>query len=252
MDPLEKFEATGSGQFPNHEEMTDLQGANPAQAAPLFRLEQLRYQAILDIPSLEIQPGVTVLLGVSGSGKTTLLRLLNKSISPTAGTIWYNQTDLKQVPSVLHRRTVLMLSQQAALFPGTLADNLAIGFQFQERPMPAIEAMQQMLVHVQLKKDLAEPVQNLSGGERQRLALARVFLLDPAVYLLDEPSSALDDATAETVIGLVVEQARATGRSIVMVTHSKTVARQFADATIVIKDGRVFSPDQGASGGINR
>jgi putative ABC transport system ATP-binding protein len=207
----------------------------------LFKLEGVRYQSILDIPALQINPGVTVLLGASGSGKTTLLKLLNKSISPSDGSIWYNGSDLKRAPSVQHRRQVLMLSQQAAMFPGTIEDNLAIGFQFQERAAPDEDTMKQMLVKVQLKKELIEPVLNLSGGEKQRLALARVFLLDPAVYLLDEPSSALDDDTAEAVIGLVVEQARATGRTIVMVTHSKVVASKFADETTVLKDGRMVS-----------
>jgi putative ABC transport system ATP-binding protein len=99
----------------------------------LFYLEGVRYQSILDITSLQINPGVTVLLGASGSGKTTFLKLLNKSISPTGGSILYTGSDLKKVPSVAHRRQVLMLSQQAAMFPGTIEDNLAIGFQFQER-----------------------------------------------------------------------------------------------------------------------
>lgn len=205
----------------------------------LFYLEGVRYQSILDIPALQINPGITVLLGASGSGKTTLLKLLNKSISPTSGSILYTGSDLKKTPSVSHRRQVLMLSQQAAMFPGTIEDNLAIAFQFQERTAPDAEMMQRMLAQVQLKKELSEPVLNLSGGEKQRLALARVFLLDPAVFLLDEPSSALDDDTADAVIGLVVEQARATGRSIVMVTHSKAVASKFADETILLKDGQV-------------
>jgi putative ABC transport system ATP-binding protein len=205
----------------------------------LFYLEGVRYQSILDIPALQINPGITVLLGASGSGKTTLLKLLNKSISPTSGSILYTGSDLKKTPSVYHRRQVLMLSQQAAMFPGTIEDNLAIAFQFQERTAPDAEMMQRMLAQVQLKKELSEPVLNLSGGEKQRLALARVFLLDPAVFLLDEPSSALDDDTADAVIGLVVEQARATGRSIVMVTHSKAVASKFADETILLKDGQV-------------
>lgn len=206
----------------------------------MFDLQKIQYLSILDIPELQIQPGVTVLLGASGSGKTTLLRLLNKSISPTAGHVLYHGTDIQSVPSVQHRREVLMLSQQSILFPGTIQDNLAIGFQFQDRSVPSIATMQQMLDRVHLPKALSEPASVLSGGEKQRLALARVFLLDPAVYLLDEPSSALDDETAGIVIGLVVEQARTTGRSIVMVTHSKTVAHQFADETVRLKDGQVI------------
>ena len=204
----------------------------------MFEIQHLKYEEVLDIPQLSIGEGVTVIVGASGSGKTTLLRLLNKSISPTAGHIYYKGTALSQLSSVKLRREVLMLSQQPAIFKGDLRHNLEIGFKFQQRPLPAEAEMLNMLERVHLDKALDTPVNRLSGGEKQRLALGRVFLLKPEVYLLDEPSSALDDATEESVISLAVEQARKGGQSIVMVTHSKAVAAQFADEIIEFDAGR--------------
>lgn len=205
----------------------------------MFEIRNLKYQEILDIPSLSIKEGVTVIVGVSGSGKTTLLRLLNKTISPTEGSITYKGDELKEISSVKLRREVLMLSQQPAIFGGDLRHNLEIGFKFQNRALPSETAMQEILQQVHLNKSLDAEVRLLSGGEKQRLAIGRVFLLEPDVYLLDEPSSALDDATEESVISLVVEKARRGGQSIIMVTHSKAIAAQFADDIIEFVDGRI-------------
>ncbi len=205
----------------------------------MFEIRNLKYQEILEIPALSIKPGVTVIAGASGSGKTTLLRLLNKSISPTAGSITYNGTELMEIPSVKLRREVLLLSQQPAIFNGDLRHNLEIGFKFQNRALPSEKAMLEMLRQVHLNKTLETEVRLLSGGEKQRLAIGRVFLLEPAVFLLDEPSSALDDVTEESVISLVVEKARRDGQSIIMVTHSKAVAAQFADDIIEFEAGKI-------------
>jgi putative ABC transport system ATP-binding protein len=205
----------------------------------MFEIRNLKYLDILDIPALSIKSGITIMVGTSGSGKTTLLRLLNKSISPTSGTIHYKGTELTQLPSVKLRREVLMLSQQPAIFKGDLRHNLEIGFKFQHRSMPSDQQMLEMLQRVHLNKALDTPVHLLSGGEKQRLAIGRVFLLKPEVYLLDEPSSALDDTTEESVIRMVVEQARMEGQSIIMVTHSKAIANQFADEIIEFESGNV-------------
>ncbi|MDK9711368.1 ABC transporter ATP-binding protein [Acidaminobacter sp.] len=210
----------------------------------MFEIRNLKYQEVLEIPELSIKPGVTVIAGASGSGKTTLLRLLNKSISPTEGSITYNGTELKEIPSVKLRREVLLLSQQPAIFNGDLRHNLEIGFKFQNKALPSEKAMLEMLQQVHLNKTLETEVRLLSGGEKQRLVIARVFLLAPAVFLLDEPSSALDDVTEESVIRLVVEKARRDGQSIIMVTHSKAVAAQFADEIIELEDGKI--KDRGA------
>lgn len=95
-----------------------------------------------------------------------------------------------------------------------------------------------MLVKVKLNKELSSPTLTLSGGEKQRLALARVLLLNSEVYLLDEPSSALDEATAETIIEMIIGYARSENKTLVMVTHSKSIAQRFSDEIIEVFNGQ--------------
>jgi putative ABC transport system ATP-binding protein len=193
----------------------------------MFEFKNVKYKDIVDIPNLRINEGLTVLLGPSGSGKTTVLRMLNKMISPTEGSIFFNGLDLKELKSVEHRRNAMTLMQSPAMFEGTIRDNLTIPFRFQEKELPDDLALRSVLDDVQLNKELDTPVHLLSGGEKQRVALGRVFLCNPKVYLLDEPSSALDDATEDAIINLVATRIKTDGKSAVMVTHSKAVAEKW-------------------------
>ena len=102
----------------------------------MFELIEVKYREVVDIPHLYIAEGLTVVLGASGSGKTTVLRLLNKMISPTQGRIFFNGIDIKQIHSVEHRRNVMMLSQNPAMFEGTIRNNLTVAFKFQEKELP--------------------------------------------------------------------------------------------------------------------
>lgn len=206
----------------------------------MFEFIDVKYKEIVHIPQLVIKEGLTVLLGPSGSGKTTVLKMLNKMISPTSGRIYYNGQEMSHLNSVEHRRQVMMLSQTPAMFEGTVGLNLTIPFELQEKAAPGIEALTEVLSRVGLKKDLDEPAQRLSGGEKQRLALARVFLCDPAVFILDEPSSALDNETESAILKMVAGHAQKNGKSIVMVTHSKPVAETFADYIIEMSNGKIM------------
>lgn len=207
----------------------------------MFEFIDVRYKDIVDIANLSINTGLTAILGQSGSGKTTVLRMLNKMISPTQGRILFYGQDLKEIKSVSHRRNVIMLSQNPAMFDGTIRDNLTISFKLQEKENPAEDELYRILSRVQLNKELETPVIQLSGGERQRLALGRVFLSDPSVYLLDEPSSALDEDTEDTIINMVSEHVKAAGKSVIMVTHSRSAAEKYADDIIEISNGKILS-----------
>ncbi len=207
----------------------------------MFEIIGVKYQDIIDIPSLFLNEGLTVLLGASGSGKTTVLRMLNKMISPTQGRILFNGCDLKKIPSLEHRRDVMMLSQNPAMFPGNIRANLTIACQFQEKRIPNDQELQVILAQVQLKKELDTPVSQLSGGEKQRLALGRLLLLDPSVYLLDEPSSALDEDTEDTIIKMVGEHVQKTKKSVIMVTHSSSVAEKYGDQIIEMAQGKILN-----------
>lgn len=205
----------------------------------LFEFIDVQYKDVADLPRLMIEKGrITSVVGASGSGKTTILKMLNKMISPTQGRILYDGTDLRQINSVAHRRKVVMLSQSPAMFEGNIRDNLNIGLKFHERELPSDEVFAAILEQVKLKKLLDNPTDTLSGGEKQRLALGRVLLLDPEVYLLDEPSSALDDETEEIIIQMLTEHVRKEKKTIVLVTHSKAIAEKYSDQVIGIAKGR--------------
>ncbi|NCC48974.1 MAG: ABC transporter ATP-binding protein [Clostridia bacterium] len=213
----------------------------------MFVFERVRYRGILDIPDLQIPEGkITTFVGPSGSGKTTILRLLNKMISPTSGRILYQDQVLESIDSVTHRRSVIMLPQNPLPFPGTVRDNLNLGFRMQHRPDAPDQELTDLLPRLSLGKKLDDPVDRLSGGEMQRLALGRVLLLDAPVYLLDEPSSALDESTEDLIFQILSRFAREKQKTLIMVTHSSQVAQTYSDRIIRVTDeGRVQPEKEG-------
>ncbi|MDY6065198.1 MAG: ATP-binding cassette domain-containing protein [Finegoldia sp.] len=208
----------------------------------MFLLKDVKYKNILDIAYLEIKENkLTCIVGESGSGKSTLLRLLNKLISCDSGEIFYKGENLKDIDSVSLRRKVVMLSQFPSIFNGAVKDNLLIGLKFSEKDEVDDEKLREVLRLVNLNKELNDGVDNLSGGEKQRLALARVILMDPEVFLLDEPSSALDEETEEIIIEKLVAYTKGKRKILVMVTHSKKVADTYGENIIEIHQGKVLS-----------
>lgn len=207
----------------------------------MFLLKKVKYKNILDIDELVIENNkVTCVVGESGSGKTTLIRLLNKLISCDSGQIIYKDQDINIIDSVKLRRAVVMLPQTPVIFPGTVRDNLLIGLKFAEKALVDDEKLHQVLNLVNLEKGLQDESDNLSGGEKQRLALGRVILLDPDVFLLDEPSSSLDEETELIIIEKLVAYTKAMNKTLIMVTHSKKIAQIYSDKTIQICQGKVF------------
>ena len=204
----------------------------------LFELTDVTYAGILDLPEAGIPEGkVTCIYGESGAGKTTVLRLLNNLITPDTGSITFKGKNLMDYDPVELRRTVVMLGQNPAMFPGTLGENLQIGRLFAEKEPVSDDQLRAMLEWVQLKKPLQGDVDTLSGGEKQRVALGRVLLMDPEVLLLDEPSSALDEDTEHLVIERLVEWAREKQRTLIMVTHARWVVDTYGDERLELADG---------------
>ncbi|MBZ4645694.1 MAG: UDP-glucose/iron transport system ATP-binding protein [Petroclostridium sp.] len=206
----------------------------------MYTFQNITYKNVLDIGNLEIKEHkITCLVGESGSGKTTLLRLLNHMISPDNGTIKFKGEYIHKIDPIQLRRNVVMLPQTPVTFPGDIKRNLLIGLEFSEKPTVSDEKLIEALKTVYLNKELNNEADKLSGGEKQRLALARILLLEPEVLLLDEPSSALDEETEKIVIEQVVKYVRKNKKTLIMVTHSKKVARDYADIIITINKGKV-------------
>ncbi|GIP31921.1 ATP-binding cassette domain-containing protein [Paenibacillus sp. J2TS4] len=206
----------------------------------MFHLTHVKKQ-ILDIPELTIPANkVTCIVGKSGSGKTTLLKLLNGMISCDEGEIYFDGEPISNMDLVELRRKVVMLQQAPAIFSGNLRHNLLIGLQFSNKPMVTDDVLCSTLNIVRLSKDLEQDGEPLSGGEKQRLAMARVLLLQPPVLLLDEPTSALDEGTSHEIMEALIEQFKHRGQTVIMITHSPTVVRSFAEYIIEIDNGRLI------------
>ncbi|MCX8131721.1 MAG: ABC transporter ATP-binding protein [Clostridia bacterium] len=208
----------------------------------MYLLNNVKYKGILRIAKLEIKSGkVTCIVGESGSGKSTLLKLLNKMISNDEGNIMFEGIPLDKLNSITLRRNVAMLPQSPAIFPGSIRENLLIGLKFSEKPIVDDNTLNETLEFVSLTKALDEDAEVLSGGEKQRLALGRILLLDPPVFLLDEPSSALDENTEHIIIEKLVEHVKSRNKTMIMVTHSIKIAQKFSDEIIEIRNGEVVS-----------
>ena len=214
-----------------------------------FSLRGVKYRRILTVDNLSIPAGTaTGVVGESGSGKTTLLKLLNNLISPDEGQVIYRDQDVQEWDPIELRRRVVMVPQSPVMFPGTIRENLLAGLRFANKPEPKEEDLSRILERVRLGKSLSAPVAELSGGEKQRVALSRVLLMDPEVLLLDEPTSALDEATEGFVVKHVVEHCLEQGITLVMVTHSPSLARKYGRQVMTVDDGRVASVEEVNSG----
>lgn len=206
----------------------------------MFEFHDVTFKDIIKIDELQINHNeITCIIGPSGSGKSTMLKLINKLISPSSGYITYNGKDIANIDPVSYRRRVPMLAQNPLTFKGSIRDNLLIGRKFQDKDLLSDDILNKALASVKLDKSLSTDMENLSGGECQRVSIARLMLLDSQIYLLDEPSSALDDITEDFVIGTMVDMAKKENKTIIYVTHSSEISKIYSDRIIKIVDGEI-------------
>ncbi len=208
----------------------------------MFDIKNVIYGDILNIPDLVIPEGkITCILGESGSGKTTLLKLLNQLISHDNGSILFGNEPIEKLDNVVLRRQVVMLPQKPIIAPGTISDNLNLGLSLAEKPLATEDQLLWSLNFVKLNKNLQDYADNLSSGEKQRVALARIILMDPKVFLLDEPSSALDEDLEELIITRMIDYCSKCKKTVIMVTHSRKIGQSLADKLITMKTGSLTS-----------
>ena len=210
----------------------------------MFLLKDIKFKNILDIENLEINENVvTVVKGESGSGKSTMLKLLNNIISPDSGIVMYNGVDVKDINPITLRREVIMQSQFPTIFPGNVRENLNVIFTLRGEEGLSDEKLLKAMEIVNLKKDLNDDAQNLSGGEKTRLSIARLFLVEPDVFLLDEPGASLDSKTEEILMNNVITEIKKMNKTLVFISHSEN-PEIISDEIITLKDGRVISHER--------
>jgi len=203
----------------------------------VFHIENIVVQDVIQIDALQLDESVISIEGQSGSGKSTLLRLLNNLDDPTSGTIHYQGELLTDIEPMSLRKKIVMVPQNPVVFDGTIRENLLKGLEFSGAEAVSDDRLEDLLEALWLDKDLETSASELSGGEKQRMALGRVLLMDQAeVFLLDEPSSDLDDETGNHVIREFINHASEQQQQTIMVTHDKQVTEQFAEQKINMDD----------------
>ncbi len=188
---------------------------------------------------------ITALVGESGCGKSTLLALLQRLYLPASGRILLGDIDLQYFQLSSLRRHLAVVPQQTHLLSGTVLENLAPG-DYQPDMERVLNICREIGVLEFIESlpqgfftHLNENGANLSGGQRQRLALARALYLDAPILLLDEPSSALDAKSEETLITLL-QGLRDAGRTIVVAAHTPAVLA-VADQVVTLANGKIVS-----------
>jgi ATP-binding cassette subfamily B protein len=198
--------------------------------------------ALVDI-SFKVKAGKTVaLVGQTGSGKTSLVRLVNRTYDASAGQVLVDGIDVRDWNLEALRRNVSMIEQDIFLFSRSIADNIAFG-----KPGATME----IVTHAAREAQADEFIESfsegyatvigdrgvtLSGGQRQRLALARAFITDPRILILDDSTSAIDSATEDKIQRAIFAAAR--GRTTLIITHRLSQIR-WADIIILLKRGRL-------------
>ncbi|MCQ2205369.1 MAG: ABC transporter ATP-binding protein/permease [Bacteroidaceae bacterium] len=189
--------------------------------------------------NMTIEPGrITAFVGLSGAGKSTIVNLLDKFYAPDCGTITLDGVDLRSYDTQYLRDNIGLVLQKNHIFDGTIRDNIAYG-----KPSATEEeiedAARKAYIYdqiVKLPQGFQSKATALSGGQQQRIAIARMFLKNPPIIFLDEPTASLDAIATEQIKASI--DAIKQGRTVVIISHSIS---QIIDSDVVyaLKDGRV-------------
>ena len=196
---------------------------------------------------LEIPAGQTIaLVGTTGAGKSTIAKLVSRFYDPTSGSITLDSHDLKKISTKDLRRAVVMVTQEAYLFSGSVADNIALG-----RPSATPDEIEQaakavgahdfiMSLPDGYSTDVNKRGGRVSSGQRQLISFARAFIADPAVLILDEATSSLD-VPSERLVQHGLKTLLANRTAIIIAHRLSTVA--IADRVLVMEHGKIIEDD---------
>ena len=220
---------------------------NDIQGDVLFKDVSFAYDdenALEDI-SFHVKPGQTVaVVGQTGVGKTTLMKLINRTYDASSGQVFVDGIDVSDWNLEALRRRISIIEQDIFLFSRSVSENIAFGRPdaTQEEIEAAARAAQAHDFIIGFSDGyetvIGERGVTLSGGQRQRLALARAFLTDPSILILDDSTSSIDSATEDKIQQAIYTAAR--GRTTFIITHRLSQIR-WADLIIVLRKGRVVA-----------
>lgn len=194
---------------------------------------QLEEQLILNDITLSFETGShTTITGPSGSGKSTLLKLIASLLTPTAGTIVFNDQSIEDIAPETYRMQVSYCFQQPSLFGETVRDNFMFPYEVRKKTFQEAHVLA-LLNEVKLPNHyLDKKITELSGGERQRVALIRNVIFLPEVLLLDEVTAGLDEESKEIVNQWLLKLNQEQKVTLIRVTHD---SQEIAQSAVVKK-----------------
>ena len=197
--------------------------------------------------SFQIETGkFTVLIGESGCGKTTLLKMINKLIVPTKGDIFIDGKNIREIDDIKLRRSMGYVIQQTGLFPHmTVRENITIIPKILKMDEGKIEEdTLKMMDMIGLDESLLDRYPSeLSGGQQQRIGIARAFITNPNIILMDEPFSALDPMSRVSLQDELLKLQEKLHKTIVFVTHDMDEAIKLADKIAIFDNGELVQYD---------
>ncbi len=216
----------------------------PEKIHGLFELKDVNFtypngnQALFDV-NMTVEPNkITALVGLSGAGKSTIVNLLDKFYEPQSGVITLDGVDLREYDTQFLRENIGLVLQKNHIFDGTIEENILYG-----NPSAAheevVEAAKKSYIYdqiMQLPKQFENKASDLSGGQQQRIAIARMFLKNPPIIFLDEPTASLDAIATEQIKNSI--DAIKKNRTVIIISHSIS---QIIDADYIyaLQQGRV-------------
>jgi ATP-binding cassette subfamily B protein len=207
--------------------------------------EYVEGEPVLEDISFKVEAGQTVaIVGQTGSGKTTLVKLINRTYDVTRGQVLVDGVDVREWNLEALRRNISIIEQDIFLFSRTIKENIAFGDPQadMERIRLASKAAQAEEFIAAFDQDyqtvIGERGVTLSGGQRQRIALARAFLTNPPILILDDSTSAIDSATEDRIQRAIYTAAR--GRTTIIITHRLSQIR-WANLILVLRKGRLVA-----------
>lgn len=214
--------------------------------------KQYNQKTVIRDFNLDIEEGqLVVFIGPSGCGKTTLLKMINRLLEPTSGKIYVNEKDISKQDPIELRRNIGYVIQSTGLFPHmTIQENLELIPKLKgEDPDSIKRKTNDLLELVGLAPDeyLYRYPSELSGGQKQRIGVARAFSTDSDIILMDEPFSALDPVTRNSLQDELFSMQKELNKTIVFVTHDMDEAIKIADKICLLNEGHIIqydTPDQ--------
>lgn len=198
-------------------------------------------QTVLDIGHLEVMSGeVLAVVGPNGAGKSTLLLVLARLLKPKRGTFHFDGQPVGALDTLSYRRRLALVLQEPLLLDISVRENLALGLKFRGIGSAEIRARVSLwLQRLGIQHLESRPARRLSGGEAQRVSLARAFILEPELLLLDEAFGSLDPPTRARLLEDLKSLLAETGTTSIFITHDLQEAVKLATRLVVMLDGRI-------------